>query len=65
MPAADKELEIFVPEGHWILAGGETTGTGRKGKSRPGRAPDRSFGLAPFQGWKSFGDERPGGFSTG
>jgi len=52
-------LRISVPEGHRILAGGETTGTGRNVESRPGRALDRSFGLSPFQGWKSLCADTP------
>ena len=28
-------------------------------------APDRSFGLSPFQGWKVFRPLSSGGFSTG
>ena len=55
MIKAEKVFPFFVPKGHRILAGGETTGTGGNGNPRPGRAPDQSFGPAPFQGWKSFG----------
>src|SRR5262245_3914341 len=56
---ADCGLQIFVPEGRLILAGGETTGAGSNGESRPGRAPDRSSGLTPFQGRKSFSANTP------
>src|SRR2546427_11759660 len=59
MIKAEKVFPFFVPEGHRILAGGETTGTGGNGNPRPERAPDRSFGPAPFQGWKSFGAYLP------
>src|SRR5262245_52317816 len=56
---ADCGLRLFVPEGRRRLAGGETTGTGCNGESRPGRAQDRSLGLTPLQGWKSFGANTP------
>ena len=55
----EKVFPFFVPEGRRILAGGETTGTGCNENPRPGRALDRSFGLSPFQGWKSFGANLP------
>src|SRR5262245_9600870 len=55
-----EEVLLFpTPEGHRILAGGETTGTGCNWSSRPGSAPDRSSGLSPLQGWKSFGADVP------
>src|SRR5262245_43769863 len=54
-----KFFPVFVPEGHRILAGGETTGTGCDRNPRPGRTPDQSPGLAPFQGWESFGAHLP------
>src|SRR6266508_1268566 len=50
---------FFAPEGHRIVAGGETTGTGGNGNSRPGRTPDQSSGLSPFQGWKGLGAYLP------
>jgi len=50
---------FFAPEGHRIVAGGETIGTGGNGNSRPGRTPDQSSGLSPFQGWKGLGAYLP------
>jgi hypothetical protein len=55
-------FSVFIPEGQWILAGGETTGNGDDGKPRPASALDRSLGPSPFQGWKR--RKHPGGFST-
>src|SRR5262245_2452587 len=48
-------LVFFVPEGHRILAVGKTHRYRMQRELAPGRAPDRSLGLSPFQGWKSFG----------
>src|SRR5262245_29026213 len=54
-----QENALAAPEALRILAGGETTGAKCGWYSRPGRAPDRSFSLSPFQGWKSFGLQYP------
>src|SRR5262249_33358106 len=51
----EKFFPFFVQQERRILAGGENFGAEYNLNSRPGRAPDRSFGLAPFRGWKSFG----------
>src|SRR5262245_20025278 len=61
----EKILPLFVPEGRWILAGGETTGAGSDESSRPGRAPDRSNGSGALSGLGEFWRRCPGGFSTG
>src|SRR5262245_54832049 len=61
----EKVLPLFVPEGRWILAGGETTGAGSDESPRPGRAPDQSNWSVALSGLGAFWRRCPGGFSTG
>jgi hypothetical protein len=46
----EKVFPFFVQQERRILAGGETSSAEYNLNSRPGRAPDRSFGLSPFRG---------------
>src|SRR5262245_35982921 len=48
------EVRFFVPEGRRILAGGETTGTGRNGRSRPGSGAGSKLWSVALPGLEGF-----------